>query len=126
MHNHNRVVAFINGKRLRADPPRHPRRERGGPRTTFVSDLRGGRLLLRLPYRDNLIRSAHGFPLINSFWGTMHVAIVTFDGFNELDSLIALSLLGRVKRPGWRVSIASNTPRIKSMNGVVLEAQSKI
>ncbi|MDO6563012.1 DJ-1/PfpI family protein [Amphritea sp. 1_MG-2023] len=51
----------------------------------------------------------------------MHIAILTFDGFNELDSLIALGILNRVKRPGWRVSIASPTLRVESMNGVILE-----
>ena len=34
----------------------------------------------------------------------MHIAILTFDGFNELDSLIALGMLNRVKKPGWRVT----------------------
>jgi len=53
----------------------------------------------------------------------MHIAILTFDGFNELDSLIALGILNRVKLPGWRVSIASPTARVRSMNGVTLEAQ---
>jgi len=52
----------------------------------------------------------------------MHVAILTFEGFNELDSLIALGVLNRVKKPGWRVSIASPTARVRSMNGVVLES----
>jgi hypothetical protein len=51
----------------------------------------------------------------------MHIAILTFDGFNELDSLIALGILNRIKKPGWRVSIASPTERIRSMNGVVLD-----
>lgn len=53
----------------------------------------------------------------------MHIAILTFDGFNELDSLIALGVLNRIKKPGWRVSIASPAPRVESMNGVVIEAQ---
>ena len=52
----------------------------------------------------------------------MHVAILTFEGFNELDSLIALGVLNRVKKPDWRVSIASPTARVRSMNGVVLES----
>ena len=52
----------------------------------------------------------------------MHIAILTFDGFNELDSLIALGILNRIKTPGWRVSIASPAARVTSMNGVVLEA----
>lgn len=53
----------------------------------------------------------------------MHIAILTFDGFNELDSLIALGILNRVKLPGWQVSIASPTTRVRSMNGVTMEAQ---
>lgn len=55
----------------------------------------------------------------------MHIAILTFDGFNELDSLIAYGLLGRIRLlgdAGWRVSIASPTPRVTSMNGLTLDA----
>ncbi len=51
----------------------------------------------------------------------MHVAILTFEGFNELDSLIAFGILNRV--PGWRVSIASPTDKVRSMNGLTVEAQ---
>jgi transcriptional regulator GlxA family with amidase domain len=53
----------------------------------------------------------------------MHIAILTFEGFNELDSLIAFSILNRVKRPAWRVSLACPSPRVRSMNGVVIEGQ---
>ncbi|MFM0616702.1 DJ-1/PfpI family protein [Paraburkholderia nemoris] len=56
----------------------------------------------------------------------MHIAILTFEGFNELDSLIALGILNRVKRPDWRVSIASPTDKVRSMNGVVIEAQASL
>ncbi|SFT63527.1 DJ-1/PfpI family protein [Paraburkholderia aspalathi] len=56
----------------------------------------------------------------------MHIAILTFEGFNELDSLIALGILNRVKRPGWRVSIASPTDKVRSMNGVMIEAQASL
>jgi transcriptional regulator GlxA family with amidase domain len=56
----------------------------------------------------------------------MHIAILTFEGFNELDSLIALGILNRVKQPGWRVSIASDAARIRSMNGVVMETQASL
>jgi transcriptional regulator GlxA family with amidase domain len=52
----------------------------------------------------------------------MHIAILTFDGYNELDSLIALGILNRIKKPDWRVSIASPTAKVQSMNGVVLES----
>lgn len=56
----------------------------------------------------------------------MHIAILTFDGFNELDSLVALGILNRVKKPGWRVSLACPTPTVTSMNGVTVHAQSKL
>lgn len=53
----------------------------------------------------------------------MHIAILTFEGFNELDSFIALGVLNRVKRPGWRVSIACPSATVTSMNGVTVQAQ---
>lgn len=40
----------------------------------------------------------------------MHIAILTFEGFNELDSFIALGILNRIHRPGWRVSLACPVP----------------
>ncbi|ORA32082.1 DJ-1/PfpI family protein [Mycobacterium aquaticum] len=52
----------------------------------------------------------------------MHIAILTFEGYNELDSLIALGVLNRIRKPDWRVSIASPGPRVRSMNGVVIES----
>ena len=52
----------------------------------------------------------------------MHIAILTFEGYNELDSLIALGVLNRVPKPDWRVSIASPSARVRSMNGVVIES----
>ena len=52
----------------------------------------------------------------------MHIAILTFDGYNELDSLIAFGILNRIRKPDWRVSIASPTARVTSMNGAVLES----
>ena len=56
----------------------------------------------------------------------MHIAILTFDGFNELDSFIALNILRRVQNPGWHVSIASPATHVRSMNGVVIEAQATL
>lgn len=55
----------------------------------------------------------------------MHIAILTFDGFNELDSLIAFGMLSRLSLLGdadWRVSIASPTGRVTSMNGLTIDA----
>ena len=57
---------------------------------------------------------------------TMHIAILTFEGFNELDSLIALGILNRIKRPDWRVSLACPSPTVTSMNGVTVHAQSTL
>jgi len=54
----------------------------------------------------------------------MHIAILTFDGFNELDSFIALGVLNRVRRPGWRVTLCCPAPTVTSMNGVTVSAQS--
>ena len=56
----------------------------------------------------------------------MHIAILTFDGFNELDSLIALGVLNRIQRPGWRVSLACPSEFVTSMNGVTLKAQATL
>jgi transcriptional regulator GlxA family with amidase domain len=56
----------------------------------------------------------------------MHIAILTFEGYNELDSLIALGVLNRVKKTDWRVSIASPTQRVRSMNGVVIESMATL
>ena len=56
----------------------------------------------------------------------MHIAILTFDGFNELDSLVALGILNRIKKPDWRVTLSCPTPRVTSMNGVTLHAQSTL
>lgn len=56
----------------------------------------------------------------------MHIAILTFQGFNELDSLIALGVLNRIKKPGWRATLACPTPTVTSMNGVTVHAQSTL
>jgi transcriptional regulator GlxA family with amidase domain len=56
----------------------------------------------------------------------VHIAILTFDGYNELDSLIALGVLNRVRKSDWRVSIASPSPRVRSMNGVVIESMASL
>jgi transcriptional regulator GlxA family with amidase domain len=56
----------------------------------------------------------------------MHIAILTFEGYNELDSFIAFGILSRIKRPGWKVSIACPTPRVRSMNGVSVLSQATL
>ena len=56
----------------------------------------------------------------------MHIAILTFQGFNELDSLVALGVLNRIRKPGWRVSLCCPEPEVTSMNGVTVRAQSSL
>lgn len=54
----------------------------------------------------------------------MKIDILTFDGFNEVDSFVAFNLINRVKQPHWKVNICCPTPQVTSMNGVVVQAQS--
>lgn len=54
----------------------------------------------------------------------MRVAVVTFDGFNELDSFVALALLNRVK--GWRAEICGPGEMLTSMNGVQVAVQQQL
>lgn len=56
----------------------------------------------------------------------MHIAILTFQGFNELDSFVALGILNRIKKPNWRVTICCPEPEVTSMNGVTVRAQSSL
>ena len=56
----------------------------------------------------------------------MHIAILSFEGFNELDSLVALGVLNRIRKPGWRVTLSCPTPSVTSMNGVTVQAQSTL
>jgi transcriptional regulator GlxA family with amidase domain len=57
---------------------------------------------------------------------SFHVAILTFQGFNEIDSIVALGLLNRVRDPKWRITLCCPEPRVTSMNGVTVEAQSRL
>ncbi|MEO6032589.1 MAG: hypothetical protein ABIP61_11920 [Burkholderiaceae bacterium] len=53
----------------------------------------------------------------------MRIAILTFDGFDELDSFIALGLLNRLKPQGWSAQITSPSSHVTSMNGLTVQAQ---
>ncbi|MEH6456433.1 MAG: DJ-1/PfpI family protein [Cocleimonas sp.] len=53
----------------------------------------------------------------------MNIAILTFEGFNELDSFIALGILNRMKSSGYNVQITCPTDEVTSMNGVTIKAQ---
>ncbi|PXX65342.1 DJ-1/PfpI family protein [Nocardia tenerifensis] len=53
----------------------------------------------------------------------MQVAVVTFDGFNELDSFIAAALINRCRRDGLTAFITTPTPVVTSMSGVEVTGQ---
>lgn len=53
----------------------------------------------------------------------MQIAVLTFDGFNELDSFIAAAILNRMKPHGWAAYITSPTPEVTSMGGVTIQRQ---
>ena len=53
----------------------------------------------------------------------MNIAILTFEGFNELDSFIAASIMNRMKEFGWNVQITCPSESVTSMNGVTVMAQ---
>ena len=53
----------------------------------------------------------------------MKIAILTFDGFNEIDSFVASFMINRVSRPGWKAEITCPTPVVESGRGVRVHAQ---
>lgn len=55
----------------------------------------------------------------------MHIAILTFQGFNELDSIVAHGILSRHKHPDWKVTLCCPEPEVTSMNGITVKAQSR-
>lgn len=56
----------------------------------------------------------------------MQIAVLTFDGFNELDSFIAAAIVNRMKPKGWQAQIVCPTPEVTSMNGVTIQRQQPI
>ena len=53
----------------------------------------------------------------------MQIAILTLDGFNELDSFIAAGILNRMKSQGWAAHITCPTPEVTSMAGMTIQRQ---
>jgi len=53
----------------------------------------------------------------------MQIAVLTFEGFNELDSFIAAGILNRMRAHGWTAHITSPTDSVTSMNGVTVKRQ---
>jgi transcriptional regulator GlxA family with amidase domain len=53
----------------------------------------------------------------------VQIAVLTFDGFNELDSFVAAAILNRVKSKGWKAHITSPSAEVTSMNGISVRRQ---
>uniref|UniRef100_UPI0035B18DA8 hypothetical protein n=1 Tax=Chitinimonas sp. TaxID=1934313 RepID=UPI0035B18DA8 len=53
----------------------------------------------------------------------MHISIVTLEGFNEIDVFLALGILNQMRAEGWRADIVAATPKITSVNGVIIASQ---
>src|SRR5262245_7471012 len=53
----------------------------------------------------------------------MQIAVLTFDGFNELDSFVAAAILNRLHGKGWIAYITSPDVEVTSMNGVSVRRQ---
>jgi transcriptional regulator GlxA family with amidase domain len=53
----------------------------------------------------------------------MKIAVLTFDGFNELDSFVAAAILNRMKPHGWAAYITAPTEEVTSLNGVTIRRQ---
>jgi transcriptional regulator GlxA family with amidase domain len=53
----------------------------------------------------------------------MQIAVLTFDGFNELDSFVAAAILNRLRPDGWQAYITTPTDTVTSMNGVTVTGQ---
>lgn len=56
----------------------------------------------------------------------MQIAVLTFEGFNELDSFVAAGILNRMKAQGWAAHITSPTEYVTSMNGVTVRRQKEL
>jgi transcriptional regulator GlxA family with amidase domain len=56
----------------------------------------------------------------------MKIAILTFEGFNELDSFIALGIINRLHNRGWRAEVVSPSPKVTSLNGVTIHSQQNL
>ena len=53
----------------------------------------------------------------------MKIAILTFEGFNEIDSFVSHHILTRVESEDWNVAIASPTDTVTSTGGIRVSAQ---
>lgn len=53
----------------------------------------------------------------------MNIAILTFEGFNEIDSFVSHHILNRIELDDWNVAISCPSETVTSTNGVRVSAQ---
>ena len=53
----------------------------------------------------------------------MNIAILTFQGFNEIDSLVAFRMLKWLDKDDWNIKICCPEAEVISMGGLVIQAQ---
>jgi transcriptional regulator GlxA family with amidase domain len=53
----------------------------------------------------------------------VRVAVVAFDGFDELEAFVAIGIIDRLKAEGWSVEIASTAAHVTSMCGATVLVQ---
>jgi hypothetical protein len=56
----------------------------------------------------------------------VNIAILTFEGFNEIDSFVSHHILNRVQVEGWKVAITCPSDTVRSTNGVRVFAQESL
>lgn len=70
-----------------------------------------------------LVSSSDQCKLVSKRRQTMQIAILTFDGFNELDSFIVAGILNRMRPKGWKAHMTCPSEVVTSMNGVTIRAE---
>jgi hypothetical protein len=55
-------------------------------------------------------------PVLIDLGAHMRIAVVTFEGFNELDSFIASAMINRVKQPELKAVVVCPSERITSIS----------
>ncbi|MBS0186029.1 MAG: DJ-1/PfpI family protein [Proteobacteria bacterium] len=53
----------------------------------------------------------------------MKISILTFEGFNEIDSLVAFRMLKWLRKEDWSIKICCPYPEVTSMGGLTIQAQ---
>lgn len=57
------------------------------------------------------------------FENTLKISIITFQGFNEIDSLVAFRMLKWLRKKDWDIKICCPDTEITSLGGLTIKAQ---